>query len=157
MWKRVLGWTEPREMSTMNLRLVTGNRQSPRAYFLWDYGWWLSDIWIYDVQMSITIKLKLLSDMKKPIGGHFMKVVVLETVRSCITLVGVNLKFRGCFSVSEPGRIHIIQGNMNSQSYLKILDQNILPFVWEWKLGRKWVLLQDTDPKHTSKTTKHHV
>ena len=67
---------------------------------------------------------------------------------------GGNVKVWGSFSASGPGRLHIIQGNMNSHAYQQILDQNLLPSVRELKLGRKWVLQQDNDPKHTSKTTK---
>jgi len=64
------------------------------------------------------------------------------------------VKVWGSFSASGPGRLHIIQGNMNSHAYQQILDQNLLPSVRELKLGRKWVLQQDNDPKHTSNSTK---
>ena len=64
------------------------------------------------------------------------------------------MKVWGCFSASGSGRLHIIQGTMNFLAYQQILDQNLLPSVWELKLGRKWILQQDNDPKHSSKTTK---
>uniref|UniRef100_A0A3B4TRY4 Transposase Tc1-like domain-containing protein n=1 Tax=Seriola dumerili TaxID=41447 RepID=A0A3B4TRY4_SERDU len=67
---------------------------------------------------------------------------------------GGNVKIWGCFSASGTGRLHIIQGTMNSQAYQQILDQNLLPSVKQLKLGRKWIMQQDNDPKHSSKTTK---
>lgn len=75
---------------------------------------------------------------------------LLQTVKQS----GGNVKVWGSFSASGPGQLYIIQGNINSHAYRQILDQNLLPSVRELKLGRKWVLQQDNDPKHTSKTIK---
>ena len=59
----------------------------------------------------------------------------------------------GCFAASGPGRLAVINGNMNSLVYQKILKENVRPSVRELKLKRTWVLQQDNDPKHTSKST----
>ena len=58
----------------------------------------------------------------------------------------------GCFAASGPGRLAIIDGTMNSL-YQKILKENIRPSVRDLKLKRSWVMQQDNDPKHTSKST----
>uniref|UniRef100_A0A9J8DBM0 Uncharacterized protein n=1 Tax=Cyprinus carpio carpio TaxID=630221 RepID=A0A9J8DBM0_CYPCA len=42
---------------------------------------------------------------------------------------------------------------MNSAVYQKILKENVRPSVRDLKLKRTWVLQQDNDPKHTSKST----
>ncbi len=42
---------------------------------------------------------------------------------------------------------------MNSALYQKILKENVRPSVCDLKLKRTWVMQQDNDPKHTSKTT----
>uniref|UniRef100_A0A1B8Y1H7 JmjC domain-containing protein n=1 Tax=Xenopus tropicalis TaxID=8364 RepID=A0A1B8Y1H7_XENTR len=42
---------------------------------------------------------------------------------------------------------------MNSTVYQKILKENVRPSVRQLKLKRSWVLQQDNDPKHTSKST----
>ncbi len=47
----------------------------------------------------------------------------------------------GCFAASGPGRLAII------------LQENVRPSVRELKLKRSWVMQQDNDPKHTSKST----
>ncbi|KAK3548595.1 hypothetical protein QTP70_015114, partial [Hemibagrus guttatus] len=41
----------------------------------------------------------------------------------------------------------------NSAVYQKILKENVRPSVCDLKLKRTWVLQQDNDPKHTSKST----
>ncbi len=58
-----------------------------------------------------------------------------------------------CFAASGPGRLAVINGTMNSAVYQKILKDNVRPSVCDIKLKRTWVLQQDNDPKHTSKST----
>ncbi|KAK3535322.1 hypothetical protein QTP70_007932 [Hemibagrus guttatus] len=59
----------------------------------------------------------------------------------------------GCFAASGPGRLAVINGTMNSAVYQKILKENVRPSVCDLKLKRTWVLQQDNDSKHTSKST----
>ncbi|KAK3561307.1 hypothetical protein QTP86_030603 [Hemibagrus guttatus] len=59
----------------------------------------------------------------------------------------------GCFAASGPGRLAVINGTMNSAVYKKILKENVRPSVCDLKLKPTWVLQQDNDPKHTSKST----
>ncbi|KAK3542039.1 hypothetical protein QTP86_011342 [Hemibagrus guttatus] len=56
-------------------------------------------------------------------------------------------------STAGPGRLAVINGTMNSAVYQKILKENVRPSVCDLKLKRTWVLQQDNDPKHTSKST----
>ncbi len=58
-----------------------------------------------------------------------------------------------CFAASGPGRLAIIDGTMNSALYQKILKEHVRPSVCDLKLKRTWVMQQDNDPKHTSKST----
>ncbi|KAK3559223.1 hypothetical protein QTP86_008366 [Hemibagrus guttatus] len=58
-----------------------------------------------------------------------------------------------CWVITRPGRLAVINGAMNSAVYQKILKENVRPSVYELKLKRTWVLQQDNDPKHTSKST----
>ncbi len=61
---------------------------------------------------------------------------------------------RGCFAASGPGRLAIIiDGTMNSALYQKILKENVRTSVCDLKLKHTWVMQQDNDPKHTSKST----
>uniref|UniRef100_A0A9J8AH52 Transposase Tc1-like domain-containing protein n=1 Tax=Cyprinus carpio carpio TaxID=630221 RepID=A0A9J8AH52_CYPCA len=58
----------------------------------------------------------------------------------------------GCFAASGPGRLVISDGTMNSALYQKILKKNVRLSVCDLKLKRTWVMEQDNDPKHTSKS-----
>ncbi|KAF7656990.1 hypothetical protein LDENG_00033290 [Lucifuga dentata] len=59
----------------------------------------------------------------------------------------------GCFAVSGPEQLAIIEGNMNSALYQKVLRENVWSSVCDLKLKRNRVLQQDSDPKHQSKST----
>ncbi len=48
-------------------------------------------------------------------------------------------------------RLAIIDGTMNAALYRKILKDNVRPSVCDLK--RTWVMQQDNDPKHISKST----
>ena len=60
-----------------------------------------------------------------------------------------------CAGISVTGRseIFVFEENMNSQLFLKILRQTIIPFGKDLH-GSKWELIMDNDPKHTSKKVK---
>ena len=51
------------------------------------------------------------------------------------------------------GLLAIIDGTMNSGLNQQILHENVRASVCELKLNRKWVMQQDDDPKHKSKST----
>uniref|UniRef100_A0AAR2K1L6 Paired domain-containing protein n=1 Tax=Pygocentrus nattereri TaxID=42514 RepID=A0AAR2K1L6_PYGNA len=79
----------------------------------------------------------------------FQKKNIIPTVK----YGGGSVMVWGCFAASGPGRLAVINGTMNSAVYQKILKENVRPSVRELKLKRTWVLQQDNDPKHTSKST----
>lgn len=79
----------------------------------------------------------------------FQKKNIIPTVKHG----GGSVMVLGCFAASGPGRLAVIDGTMNSALYQKILKENVRPSVRDLKLKRIWVLQQDNDPKHTSKST----
>ena len=61
----------------------------------------------------------------------------------------------GCFAASGTGGLDRITGIIKSENYQEILERNILLSVRKLGLSRRsWVLQQDKDPKHTSKSTQ---
>ena len=59
----------------------------------------------------------------------------------------------GCFAASGPGQLAIIDRKRSSQVYQDILLENVMLSVRQLKLNRSWVMQQDNDPKHRSKST----
>ena len=60
----------------------------------------------------------------------------------------------GYFAASETGRLAHMNGIVNSAAYQHILNKNITPSLKNLKLGRGWIMQQDNDPKHTSRSTQ---
>ncbi|KAK3509719.1 hypothetical protein QTP70_008457 [Hemibagrus guttatus] len=79
----------------------------------------------------------------------FQKKNIIPTVK----YGGGSVMVWGCFAASGPGRLAVINGTINSAVYQKILKENVQPSVYDLELKRTWVLQQDNDPKHTSKST----
>uniref|UniRef100_A0AAY4B9U9 Transposase n=1 Tax=Denticeps clupeoides TaxID=299321 RepID=A0AAY4B9U9_9TELE len=79
----------------------------------------------------------------------FKKKNIIPTVK----YGGGSVMVWGCFAASGSGSLAVIDGTMNSTVYQKILKVNVRPSVCQLKLKRSWVLQQDNDPKHTSKST----
>lgn len=57
-----------------------------------------------------------------------------------------------CFTASGPGPLAITEGKMNTQVYQNILQDIVRVAVCQLKL-RIWVMQQDNDPMHRSKST----
>ena len=52
------------------------------------------------------------------------------------------------------GRLVRIEGKMNGAKYREILDEKLLQSTQDLRLGRRFTLQQDNDPKYTAKTTQ---
>ena len=61
----------------------------------------------------------------------------------------------GCFSSKGPGKRVRVHGIMNSMKYQDIFYFNLAAPVRKLKLGRRWIIQQDSDPKHTSNQHKN--
>ena len=60
----------------------------------------------------------------------------------------------GCFGANGVGDMVLIPTTMNAISYRDILRKNLRSSAKKIGLKRGWMLLQDNDPKHTSKIVK---
>ena len=66
---------------------------------------------------------------------------------------GGSIMVWACFAGSGPGQMEIINGKMDSQVYQNILQKNLKQSVKKLRLKRGWILQQDNDPKHRSRST----
>ena len=61
----------------------------------------------------------------------------------------------GCLGWEGVGRLAEVEGKMNAEQYVDILENNLLPSMEESGISLKDVIFrQDNDPKHTSKRAK---
>uniref|UniRef100_A0A8C6Q7I4 Transposase n=1 Tax=Nothobranchius furzeri TaxID=105023 RepID=A0A8C6Q7I4_NOTFU len=76
-----------------------------------------------------------------------------KNIKPTVKYGGGSVMVWGCFAASGTGRLAVINGTMNSTVYQNILKENVRPSFRQLKLKQSWVLQQDNDPKHTSKST----
>lgn len=77
-----------------------------------------------------------------------------KNLRPTIKHGGGSIMLWGCFAASGPGKLVRINGIMDSAAYQSILADNLQPSARQLGLHRNWVLQQDNDPKHTSRSTQ---
>ena len=79
-------------------------------------------------------------------GEEYIDKCVMPTVKHG----GGKVMVWGSMSAEGVGELHFIEGNMNSNMYCEILQQNMISSLQ--KLGCRAVFQHDNDPKHTSFT-----
>ena len=60
----------------------------------------------------------------------------------------------GCFSFNGVETLEIIYGRMDEVKYQQILEDNLQKSVEKIGFINEWWFQQDSDPKHTAKTTQ---
>uniref|UniRef100_A0A1I7XRQ5 DDE_3 domain-containing protein n=1 Tax=Heterorhabditis bacteriophora TaxID=37862 RepID=A0A1I7XRQ5_HETBA len=88
--------------------------------------------------------------MHRHLGEEFMPKCTIPTIKHG----GGSVMVWAAFNRNGPGPFHIAEGIMDSTSYIRILEDNLLPYVRSQRLGRDWIFQQDNDPKHSSNATK---
>ncbi len=61
--------------------------------------------------------------------------------------------YKGCISAYGMGSLHVLEGTMNAERYIKVLEQHMLPSRWRLFQGRPCVFHQDNAKPHTAAIT----
>jgi transposase len=68
---------------------------------------------------------------------------------------GGNIMVWGCMGWEGVGCLVEVEGKMNAQQYVEILEEGLIGTIQDWDLDEEDVIFQqDNDPKHTSKLAK---
>ena len=67
--------------------------------------------------------------------------------------VKASVMFWGCITYSGVGILVPVNGNINSQKYIDILEANLWPFVAKVFSDRPWIFQDDNATPHTSQLT----
>ncbi len=59
----------------------------------------------------------------------------------------------GCISAYGMGSLHVLEGTMNTERYIKVLEQHMIPSRWRLFQGRTCVFQQDNAKPHTAAIT----
>lgn len=77
-----------------------------------------------------------------------------KNLRATVKHGGGGVLVWGCMSASGVGKLVFIDGNMDQNMYLNILQDNLQASVDLLGLPPNWIFQQDNDPKHTARLIK---
>uniref|UniRef100_A0A1I7XBJ4 Transposable element Tcb1 transposase n=2 Tax=Heterorhabditis bacteriophora TaxID=37862 RepID=A0A1I7XBJ4_HETBA len=134
--------------------LVSLKNRRARVAFAREHLTWSTADWTKVVFSDESKFNRFGSDGKKYVrrrpGEEFMPKCTIPTIKHG----GGSVMVWPAFNRNGPGPLHIVEGIMDSTSYVRILENNLLPYVRSQRLGRNWIFQQDNDPKHSSNATK---
>ena len=79
-----------------------------------------------------------------------------QCLKSPVKHGGGNIQVCGCFSFNGVGSLYRIRGNLEKKQHHSILQRHALPS-GRRLFGRRFTLVQDNDPKHSSNLRKDYL
>lgn len=115
-----------------------------KKHLHWTRRQWENVLWS-DESKFLMFGSDGVSYVRRPINTRYHRQYQMPTVKHG----GGSVMVWGCFSAHGVGPLHRIEGIMDKNKYLNILETIMLPFARR-NCGRGFVFQQDNDPKHTS-------
>jgi transposase len=69
----------------------------------------------------------------------------------------VKVMIWSCISAQGTGRVHVVEGMMNADQYMKVLKSRVVPQMREWFKNEPCWFQQDLAPCHTAKICKNYL
>ena len=112
---------------------------------------WKRIIWSDETKIN-----RIGSDGKQWVWKQVGQGLIDREVQGTVKFGGGNIMVWGCMGWEGVGRLAEVEGKMNADQYVSILEDNLLPSMEESGFSAEDVIFQqDNDPKHTSrKATK---
>ena len=115
--------------------------------FKWTISKWNSVLWSDESKFDILV------------GNHGRRVLRAKEegdLPSCYqrsVQKPASLMVWGCISADSMGSLHVLEGTMNAERYIKVLEQHMLPSRQRLFQGRPCVFQQDNAKPHTAAIT----
>ena len=90
----------------------------------------------------------------KKYGKKKGEAFTLSCIRGTVKFSGGNVMVWISMAWNGTGKLEFIDGIMDSEVYVNILNKNLLASTKKLRLGKHFIFQQDNDPKHTSKKAK---
>ncbi len=113
-----------------------------KAHLKWTVSKWKSVLWSDESKFDILV------------GNHGRRVLRakeegdLPACHQRSVQKPASLKVWGCISAYGMGSLHVLEGTMNAERYIKVLEQHMLPSRWH-------VFQQDNAKPHTAALQQH--
>jgi transposase len=135
--------------------LLTAVHRKKCLAFAQKYKDWTVDDWKRVIWSDETKINRIGSDGKQWVWKQAGEGLIRREIQQTVKFGGGNIMVWGCMGWNGVGRLAEVEGRMNAEQYVLILEDNLLPSMEE--SGIYWkdlIFQQDNDPKHTSKMAK---
>uniref|UniRef100_A0A8P4FYI4 Transposase Tc1-like domain-containing protein n=1 Tax=Dicentrarchus labrax TaxID=13489 RepID=A0A8P4FYI4_DICLA len=107
---------------------------------------WKKVLWFDEAKIELFVHQTRHYVWQTPNTAHCHKYTI-----STVKHGGGSIMLWGCFAAADPGRLVKVEGNTNAEKYRQILEDNLTQSARELQLGRRFIFLQDNNPKHIAK------
>jgi transposase len=126
-----------------------------RLHFAEKYKHWTLEDWSRVIFSDETKINRMGSDGRRWVWAEPGEKLSKRTTQPTFKHGGGSIMIWGCMTTKGVGRMCNIDGIMDGQDYIKILDNHLLPTVKAHRLGRHgFIWQQDNDKKHVSQMAK---
>lgn len=131
--------------------LLTNPQKRKRYEWACKYRSWTSEDWkkvIFSDETTIEVQLaqpRLVRKGSEPLSPLHMSQRIKMPQKVMIW---------GCMSHYGFGRLHVVEGTMNSSKYINVLSNRMKPQADAWYNGSQYIFQQDNAPCHTARTVK---
>lgn len=137
------------------ITISKNNRQSRVSLSRSKLAWTVEENWskvIFSDEMKVVlVKDKKVHVWRKP--GERFQPACLGMYSSHSPHSGISAMFCGCLSYNGVGTLTEVEGNINSEKYISVLDNNLWPIVAKEFSDSPWMLQEDNCPVHQSRQT----
>ena len=132
--------------------LLTRRHKQDRLRFAQLYKGWTVDDW-KNVVWSDETKINCLGSDGRRYCWVKASALPSNLVRPTMKYGGGSIMVWGCMTYAGVGKMTVINGIMDSEMYVDILNRNLIPsmqVLWTFNSSDYAIFQQDNDPKHTS-------
>jgi hypothetical protein len=138
--------------------LLSARHRQRRLAFALKYRNWTVEDWKRVVWSDETKINRFGSDGKQWVWKQKGEGLIQREVQGTVKHGGGNIMVWGCMEWNEVGHLAEVEGRMDADQYVSILEDHMLPSLEESGIPEDEVIFQqDNDPKHTSKKAKKWV
>lgn len=131
---------------------LTAVQRKKRLAFALKYREWTVEDWKRVIWSDETKINRFGSDGKQYVWKQKGQGLIDREIQGTVKFGGGNVMVWGCMGWQGVGRLAEVEGKMDAEQYVAILEDHLLSSIEESGVGDEEVIFQqDNDPKHTSK------
>jgi hypothetical protein len=135
--------------------LLSVRHRKRRLAFALKYREWTVEDWKRVIWSDETKINRFGSDGQEYVWKQKGEGLIEREIKGTVKFGGGNIMVWGCMGWNGVGQLAEIEGRMNADQYVSILEDHMLPSLEESGIpGEEVIFQQDNDPKHTSKKAK---